>query len=325
MLTLVAALLVLHQDDPLLVEVLEVKGSVEFKAAGKEAKWEPLKPGAKLARGTMVQTGLKSHAVLRWGQSTRVLVRPSTFAVITEAFAQRNEVKGELRVDVGSIHLDADKDRDEKLEFKVTTPQGTAAVRGTRLSLRTSDVGLEAVGESGVTDLNTIYGNEYRLGEHLRSLLSSIATDLAAMADAARRTPLADDNLSDGDRSWATKAFNPGSEANTIGMRVHGAGFCMPSVDVGFNEATTRFDCGLFYRWEMVWNLDGYFWESVKGKSKIASVFYESGKNEYWLMLHGRTVYVLREILAGTEWALQMRGGGDFYEWDATTQTWRRP
>lgn len=216
---------------------------------------------------------------------------PSTFAVIIECFVRRNEIEGEL---------DADKERDEKLEFKPTAPQGTAAVPGTRLSLRTSDVGLEAVGETGVADIRSVYGGEYRLGEHLPNLLSSIAADLAAMSAAARRTPRSDDHmLSDGDRSWAAEAFSPAVDANTIWMRVHGEDFCMPRMDGGINDATTNFDCGLFYRWELVWILDGGCWESVKGRSKIARVFYDLNKNEYWRMLRGRTVSVPREIAGG--------------------------
>ena len=322
---LLAAALFAFAQGEIQVEVVEVSGSVEFKFPGKDKKWEALKAGSKLARGAMVQTGLKSRALLQFGKSTKVLVRPSTFAVINEAFLNKNELKGEVRVDVGSVHVDADKDRDEKLEFKVTTPQGTAAIRGTRLSVRTSDVGLEAVGETGVTDLDTVYGYEYRLGEHLRRFLSSIASDLAEMAH--DRPDLANDNHSrleprQGDRSWSTRAFNPASEANEVAHRVHYSMLCPPSVFSNPSVAVSSFHCGVYSRWRMEWDLGWDGWNYVAGESPIASGLYDSNFNLWYLQLHGRTVYLMQEVSPGTRWMLKTPGFMSLYLWDAPSQTW---
>jgi len=323
--TLFAAALFALAQDEVQVEVVEVSGSVEFKLPGKEHKWEAVKAGSKLARGAMVQTGLKSKALLQFGRSTKVLVRASTFAVINEAFLKKNELKGELRVDVGSVHVDADENRDEKLEFKVTTPQGTAAIRGTRLSVRTSDVGLEAVGEKGVTDLHTVYGYDYRLGEHLREFLSSIAGDLAEMAGA--EPSLADDNLSrldphQGDRSWATRAFNPSSEANELMHRVHYTELCAPFVMSNPSVAVSSFHCGVYTRWRMEWDLNSDAWNYVVGDSPIAGGYYDSNFNLWHLRLHGRTVFLMQEVSPGTQWMLKTPAFMPLYLWDAPTQTW---
>jgi len=110
MLAAILALAALAPQD-LEVTVVEVKGSVETKRPGKENRWAKLEKGATLKRGTMVQTGLKSHAFLHFGESTKVLVRPSTFAVINESYLEKNAFRGDLRVDVGTDAAARDRAR----------------------------------------------------------------------------------------------------------------------------------------------------------------------------------------------------------------------
>lgn len=311
------------------VTVAEIKGSVESKVPGKEKKWAKLEKGATLQKGTMVQTGLKSHALLRFGESTKVLVRSSTFAVINEAYLEKNALRGDVRVDVGSVHVDAERERDPNLEFKVTTPQGTAAVRGTRLGVRTTAEGLEAFSERGITDVNTIFGYEYKLGMHLSQLNSAIGSDLAKMAKGGQLPHLTNDNLksldkNQGEQSWTTAAFNPAAETNGTNHGIHYENFCPPHMaPFGIASPGWNIDwhCGMFAKWDCVWDSGSDSWISVQGGSPIATTLWDGGNNRWEFRLHGRVVYFLKNIISGFNWELRSSTDVPLYLWDGTAET----
>jgi len=299
------------------VEVIEVKGSVDHKLPGQ--KWEPLKAGMKIKRGAMVQTGIKSGALLQFGKSTKVLVRASTFAVINESFAEKNAYAGEMRVDVGSVRLEAKPEREEKLDFKVETPQGTAAVRGTVLQLHTDDMGTLAFGEQGLTQFSTAGGWEYELGGLIDELNTAGAGDLAGMAGAGKEPDLADDNLEgkdpgQGEKSWNTDAFNPASDANVIGHQIHPLNLCGIS-----NVANvSKLDCA-FYTWGMV--ITGGL-ANATGLNPISTAT-PFGISNWLLRVHGRPVWVLQDFgSAAPDWHLVDTNGLRDWRWDGPTQKW---
>ncbi len=308
------------------VTVLEVKGGVESKIPGKDKRWAKLEKGATLQKGTMIQTGIKSHALLQFGESTKVLVRPSTFVVINEAYLEKNALRGDVRVDVGSVHVDAEREKDPNLEFKVTTPQGTAAVRGTRLSVRTSVEGLEAFSEKGITDVNTIFGYEYKLGLHFSRLHSAIGSDLAKMTRGGQLPQLTNDNLkshdtNQGEQSWSVQAFNPASQANEMGHRVHHDAMCPPAVSsLGAGISLVAWDCSLFARWNCVYDVSNNLW-LVQGTSPISSSFVDIPNNRIELRVHGRVAMYLKNLLISNLWEFQAPSGVPFYGWDGTTGT----
>lgn len=308
------ALLALQAVD---VDVIEVKGSVEHRLPGQ--KWEPLKAGMKLKRGTMVQTGIKSGALLRFGKDTTVLVRASTFAVINESFAEKNVYSGELRIDVGSVRLEAKPEREEKLNFEISTPQGTAAVRGTVLQLHSSDMGTLVFGEQGLTTFSTPGGWGYELGGLLDKLNTAGAGDLSEMAAAAKESPLADDNLNaidkfQSDKSWKTDAFNPGSDANVQGHQIHPLNMC----DLSPNGVVSKLACS-FYRWKLedaqgTWN--------VTGLSPISQVVQES-LSRWTLRVHNRPVWILEDIgISSPFWQLSDPNRLRVWRWDANSRRW---
>lgn len=306
------------------VTVLEVKGGVETKVPGKDKKWAKLEKGVTLQKGAMVQTGIKSHVLLQFGESTKVLVRPSTFAVINEAYLERNALRGDVRVDVGSVHVDAERGKDPNLEFKVTTPQGTAAVRGTRLGVRTSPEGLEAFSEKGITDINTIFGYEYKLGLHLSRLHSAIGSDLAKMAKGGRLPQLTHDSLkslddNQGEQSWSIQAFNPASQANEMGHRIHHDAICAPTASPIPIGTLVQWDCGLFAKWNCVWDSGNSLW-LVIGTSPISSAFFDLGNNRYEMRVHGRVAMYLKNI-TGIDWEFQSTAGVPFYSWNGALQS----
>lgn len=310
------ALLALQAVD---VDVIEVKGSVEHRLPGQ--KWEPLKAGMKLKRGTMVQTGIKSGSLLRFGKDTVVLVRASTFAVINESFAEKNVYTGELRIDVGSVRLEADPDREDKLNFEISTPQGTAAVRGTVLQLHTSDMGTLAFGEQGLTKFSTPGGWNYDLGGLLDKLDTAGAGDLSEMAGAGKEGPLADDNLNSidkfqGEKSWKTDAFNPGSDANVQGHQIHPLNMC----ELSPNGTVSNLNCS-FYRWKLEFINPNWI---VKGLSPISDAVQDRvSPNEWTLRVHGRPLWILQDIGTSTPlWQLTDPNGLRVWNWNANGQMW---
>jgi hypothetical protein len=321
MVPMFAAAFVLIAAQAVDVDVIEVKGSVEHKLPGQ--KWEPLKAGSKIKRGTMVQTGIKSGALLRFGANTIVLVRASTFAVINESFAEKNAYTGELRIDVGSVRLEAKPDREEKLDFQISTPQGTAAVRGTVLQLHTNDMGTLAFGQQGLTQFSTPGGWEYELGNLLDKLQTSAAGDLAAMADAAKEGALADDNLNSldkfqGEKSWKTDAFNPGSDANVLGHQIHPLNMC------GIKAAgdISKLSCS-FYRWLLEFNPSDNDW-MVKGLTPISGAAKNRiAPNDWTLTVHNRPVWILEDIgSSGPFWRLRDTNGLRIWDWNPNLKQW---
>jgi hypothetical protein len=280
------------------VKVLEIKGSVESKVPGKKNKWKEVEAGDILKRGTMIQTGIKSGALLQFGEETKVLVRSSTFAVINEAFARKNEVKGEVRVDVGSVHVEAEKKRGKKLDFKVSTPQGTAAIRGTRLSVRTTDVGMHTFCETGTVHLHPPMGPMLPLGPGKGVHGPTSGRSLGWGQDHAGPPKMAGDNADSfdgmpGDHSWTHHAFHPAFEHNIHGRRFHP--FKAKLIHPGGN--TTFFILSPFHRWRFD-DTGNYF--LVKGLTPASQVLQPGGTNDWRLRVHGRDVWTLNEALIST-------------------------
>lgn len=302
------------------IDVLEIKGTVEHKIPGQ--KWEPLKQGMKIKRGAMVQTGIKSGALLQFGKSTKVLVRASTFAVINESFAEKNAYTGELRVDVGSIRLEAAPEREEKLNFKVETPQGTAAVRGTVLQLHTDDMGTLAFGEQGLTQFSTPGGWEYELGGLIKDLNTAGAGDLAGMASGEKNPDMANDNLDgkdpgQGEKSWNTDAFNPASDSNALGHQMH------PLTQYSLTNVgnLSNLRCA-FLRWELLVDLAGSNWTVTPLSPICGAGPFRVG--DWLLTVHGRPAWILEDIApsAPTDWRLRDVNGIKEWAWDPNLVRW---
>jgi hypothetical protein len=149
-LVLLLSVALLSQDQPPKKEgevgeavVLSLEGDVEFRRPKDTKKWAKLVKDAKLQGGDQIQTGLKSKCLLKVGEATRVLIRPSSFATLTRAFVEKNKVDAEVRVDVGSVFIDVDRKVPEKVDFKVSTPVGTASIRGTGLLVIVNEFGAQ--------------------------------------------------------------------------------------------------------------------------------------------------------------------------------------
>ncbi len=122
--------------------------AVVTKASGKaevqtDGNWVPLKEGAKLEKGAVIQTGFKSEVVLQIKGST-VTVSPLSRITLEQLVAKDNKDETRIFLDTGSLKSNVKKSEDRAVGFKVRSPVATASVRGTELSVtnkfRSTDV-----------------------------------------------------------------------------------------------------------------------------------------------------------------------------------------
>lgn len=181
-------------------KVLAVQGSAEFKPLGKDARWQPLKEQMVLKRGTAVQTGLKSKVLLQFGESTKILVKSSTLVTLTEGWAKQNQVSGKLHVELGGVRVDVNEKRREELDFKVSTPEATASIRGTGFGIDSwSDLGTYARQYYGSVTFHNEAGVSVVLDDDLTSAFSQMIADMIAHLEHTLEMMMAMENAADQD------------------------------------------------------------------------------------------------------------------------------
>ena len=120
---------------PVSAKVFSVSGTVEFAAPG-SASFAPLAKGQVLAAGSTVRTGDDGTAVLVTTPGSAIQVGKSSVLKINElAFAKTNgsvtERKAVLQLSSGVISALIDPSTPQVTDFRIQTPQGAAAARGT--------------------------------------------------------------------------------------------------------------------------------------------------------------------------------------------------
>lgn len=113
--------------------VMSTKGKAEVQ---KGNSWVALKPGSKLTKGDVVQTGFKSELKLKIGEST-VEVAPMTRITIEQLAAKDTKDETSLYLDTGSVKSDVKKTDKRRVGFTVRSPAATASVRGTTVNVAT--------------------------------------------------------------------------------------------------------------------------------------------------------------------------------------------
>jgi hypothetical protein len=177
----------LGQNEPkpeaLQAVVVAVEGDVEFRKPDKSKKWSKLAKDSRLDTGDQIQTGLKSKCLLRVGEAIRVLVRSSSFATLTRTYVEKNKIEGEVRLDVGSLFIETQEPRPENVDFKVSTPVGTASIRGSGMLVAAGEMGTEVTHLHGAVSAWAAHRPEAELGEHARFRLFVLlhSGDLAAL------------------------------------------------------------------------------------------------------------------------------------------------
>ena len=106
----------------------EIGGKVEVKLPG--GGWETARPGMELAAGSMVSTGFGSRVNVRV-ENAVIRVEPLSRLSLAEIVRRGQEMKTDVRLRVGRIRVEIQKDESLKTDFTVRAAASTAAVRGT--------------------------------------------------------------------------------------------------------------------------------------------------------------------------------------------------
>jgi hypothetical protein len=115
--------------------VRSVQGFVEYQLPNDETI-KPLRVGLKLPSGTKIITSNDGKAIIRVTTGAAMRIAPNTEVVISEmAFAKEGDKvlqrKARVQLSSGTISALLDHRDPEATDFKIETPQGSAAARGT--------------------------------------------------------------------------------------------------------------------------------------------------------------------------------------------------
>ncbi len=108
--------------------IKSTKGKVEIKLPLKG--WQRAKVGMVIPKGATISTGFKSYAVLQLGDSI-LQVKQLTRMKLEELIQKKNIVSTKLFLKVGKIKAKVRTAKGLRANFKLRSPNSTAAVRGT--------------------------------------------------------------------------------------------------------------------------------------------------------------------------------------------------
>ena len=125
---------------PIEARVKSVSGKVEFALAG-STEFKPLAADQKLAAGSTVQTGDDGVAILvtfpggamRVGNKTQIVLSELDFVRASDSKANKEAARKKALIELksGTVSTLLKKVGSEPVDFKIKTPQGVAAARGT--------------------------------------------------------------------------------------------------------------------------------------------------------------------------------------------------
>jgi hypothetical protein len=119
------------KEQPLQAILEDLCGTVDVKLASGQDFAEG-KKGMKLPEGTEIWTGYASEAIIAFADNTRILMRAVSNIVINKLTKSKMAVKGEVKMQIGSIKVEVKK-TELKADLKVSTPNTTASVTGTEI------------------------------------------------------------------------------------------------------------------------------------------------------------------------------------------------
>ena len=119
-----------------------IAGTVEYQIADTEDAdaWETAELDMCLDPGDRVRTGAESGAAILYGDG--IEMRMNADAVLTVKQSEEADVPDSVDLEVGELFTNLDKDiMGEDAEFKVGTPSGVVAVRGTEFNVNVDEEG----------------------------------------------------------------------------------------------------------------------------------------------------------------------------------------
>jgi hypothetical protein len=162
--------------------VYKIKGEVYFKTTG---DWKVMEVGNSLDSGDEVFTGINSLVLIQLEDKTKILVDSLTHFKFSKLAIRRPGYDGSsdvsLSLSLGSLSANVVKSSGMSKSFGVSTPAGTASVRGTKKRVTYSpDEGMEVKVLSGVVDV---------VDSLNRSISVSGGTSTNLSANSSARTP----------------------------------------------------------------------------------------------------------------------------------------
>lgn len=133
----------------------EINGKVEFQVAGGD--WRPARLGDKVGKGSMVSTGFKSNAVLKF-ETISIALKPITRLTLEELLKTQGGTQTQLYLLAGRVKADVPPQPGQTADFRVKSPTATASVRGTAFEFD----GLNLIVDRGVVQMRNERGGQTR-------------------------------------------------------------------------------------------------------------------------------------------------------------------
>lgn len=109
------------------IQVVSAVGKVEKQQDG---LWVPIKEGEFLSKGTLISTGFRSSATLKF-EGSIISVAALSRLTISELLENENSRDTSIFLDAGEIKADIKTSDNKRVSFTVRTPIATASVKGT--------------------------------------------------------------------------------------------------------------------------------------------------------------------------------------------------
>jgi len=110
-------------------EVVETTGRVEWRPDD-QSDWAAVEPGLVLPVGADIRTSIRSEVRLRVGPSVDATVGGVAFATVGELTRENETLRTRLVMERGRVRFDVKRVGFQN-DFRIATPSGTMAVRGT--------------------------------------------------------------------------------------------------------------------------------------------------------------------------------------------------
>ena len=120
-------------EAPPKIRIVALEGEVEVKQSGAE-DWVPAKVGMALGQGDEIQTQLFSSVKLGLANNTTTTLDSMTRISVDKYIQDTETVSTRLRLRSGALSAVVNKGK-RKSDFRVSSPQSTACVRGSELAL----------------------------------------------------------------------------------------------------------------------------------------------------------------------------------------------
>jgi hypothetical protein len=122
-------------DKPLTTTISSVSGSAEYRLSDQDA-WKPAVANIELPVGAELRTGIRGEVKLAVGPNAHIDVERLTYMVIGQLQQDGDTLRTLLAVQHGKVHFKIDH-VGFRNDFKIATPTGTMAVKGTEGDLTT--------------------------------------------------------------------------------------------------------------------------------------------------------------------------------------------